>query len=193
MKFKVFICLLIAFFVFNIFSNNNQPIQENYPSSQLTTKEDTLEEETIIEVEYEIEAEVEPEPIIEPEPEADPEPIVQPTPTPPQSTMPGLTSVRVTRVIDGDTIEVIYNGNTERVRLIGINTPERGQAGFNEATNHLEHLISQSNFQVYMRAQGNNRDNFNRLRRCVYNLNRSINHAMVNSGHARSATNFGTC
>lgn len=28
------------------------------------------------------------------------------------------------RVIDGDTLELRVNGNTERVRLIGINTPE---------------------------------------------------------------------
>jgi len=32
--------------------------------------------------------------------------------------------VKVTRVIDGDTIDVLLNGKTERVRFIGINTPE---------------------------------------------------------------------
>lgn len=32
--------------------------------------------------------------------------------------------VTVTRVIDGDTIEVKMSGGTYKVRLIGINTPE---------------------------------------------------------------------
>lgn len=36
-----------------------------------------------------------------------------------------LTRVRVTRVVDGDTVEVEYpSGQTEKVRLIGIDTPE---------------------------------------------------------------------
>ena len=35
-----------------------------------------------------------------------------------------LTPVRVTRVVDGDTIEVKTGGRRERVRLLGIDTPE---------------------------------------------------------------------
>ena len=35
-----------------------------------------------------------------------------------------LTPVRVTRVVDGDTIEVQTGGRRERVRLLGIDTPE---------------------------------------------------------------------
>jgi len=37
---------------------------------------------------------------------------------------PPLTPVRVTRVVDGDTIEVNTGGRRERVRLLGIDTPE---------------------------------------------------------------------
>ena len=32
--------------------------------------------------------------------------------------------VKCTRVIDGDTIVVYYNGKLEKVRLIGVDTPE---------------------------------------------------------------------
>lgn len=32
--------------------------------------------------------------------------------------------VKVTRAVDGDTIEVTYNGKEEKVRLIGVDTPE---------------------------------------------------------------------
>jgi micrococcal nuclease len=37
---------------------------------------------------------------------------------------PGAAAVRVTRVIDGDTIEVRLDGRSEDVRLIGVDTPE---------------------------------------------------------------------
>ena len=43
---------------------------------------------------------------------------------------PPLTPVRVTRVVDGDTIEAQAGGRRERVRLLGIDTPElRGPGG----------------------------------------------------------------
>ncbi|MDO8728733.1 MAG: thermonuclease family protein [bacterium] len=52
----------------------------------------------------------------------------------PKETYPSIASVVVTsqprqsyevmRVVDGDTIDININGQTERLRLIGINTPE---------------------------------------------------------------------
>jgi micrococcal nuclease len=35
-----------------------------------------------------------------------------------------LEKIKVRRVVDGDTIEVVYQGKKEHVRLIGVNTPE---------------------------------------------------------------------
>jgi endonuclease YncB( thermonuclease family) len=34
----------------------------------------------------------------------------------------------VVRVLDGDTLEVLHNHHTERIRLSGIDCPEKGQA-----------------------------------------------------------------
>src|SRR5262245_60492734 len=59
----------------------------------------------------------------------------RPTPAPPTAPpgssgvqpprMPAnLPGAKVVKVIDGDTIDVALNGQTTRVRLIGINTPE---------------------------------------------------------------------
>jgi len=40
---------------------------------------------------------------------------------------------RVTNVVDGDTIDVSDGEDTFRIRLIGVDTPERGECYFNEA------------------------------------------------------------
>jgi micrococcal nuclease len=55
---------------------------------------------------------------------------------PPQAPAPGVFTVE--RVIDGDTVDV---GLADDVRLIGIDTPESGQCGFNEAETALETLV----------------------------------------------------
>jgi len=45
----------------------------------------------------------------------------------------------VTRIVDGDTVYV--EGFSERVRLIGIDTPERDECGFTEATARIIDLV----------------------------------------------------
>ena len=40
----------------------------------------------------------------------------------------GDASGRVTRILDGDTLEVLHNQHPERIRLNGIDCPEKGQA-----------------------------------------------------------------
>ena len=67
-----------------------------------------------------------------------PTPMITPLPTATCSPAPEITSAIVSRIIDGDTIE-LQNG--ERVRLLGINTPEKGQPYYEEATNRLKELI----------------------------------------------------
>ena len=42
-------------------------------------------------------------------------------------------SGEVVRVLDGDTIEVMHQGHSERIRLFGIDCPEKGQAFGNRA------------------------------------------------------------
>jgi len=74
-----------------------------------------------------------------------------------------LTEVLVARVIDGDTFETT---DGERVRLIGVDAPERDQPGGSEATAFAhEHLYGQT---VWLEADGNDTDNFGRLRRYVW-------------------------
>src|SRR5689334_4575454 len=72
-------------------------------------------------------------------------------PTVPANTiaMPtNLPSASVVKVVDGDTIDISLNGQTSRVRMIGINTPESVDPRRNvqcfgtEASNRLKQLLS---------------------------------------------------
>lgn len=55
------------------------------------------------------------------------------------TTIPSLAaSDTVARVIDGDTVEMASGA---RVRIIGIDTPERGQCGYQEATDNLTRMV----------------------------------------------------
>lgn len=49
-----------------------------------------------------------------------------------------VAAVKVIRVIDGDTIEL---ENKQRVRLLGVDTPERGCPGFTEATENMSSMV----------------------------------------------------
>jgi endonuclease YncB( thermonuclease family) len=77
----------------------------------------------------------------------------------------GTTEARgvVTHVVDGDTIDV---GGVGRVRLIGIDTPERGECGHDEATRELERLVLDETVVLRSGAQ-EDEDRYGRLLRYV--------------------------
>jgi endonuclease YncB( thermonuclease family) len=68
----------------------------------------------------------------------------------------------VTRVIDGDTIEL---ANGEAVRFVGIDTPERGECGYAEATANMERLVLGKRVRLTMSDE--DRDRYDRLLRYV--------------------------
>lgn len=105
----------------------------------------------------------------------------------------GLTEAHVANVIDGDTF-VLSSG--ERVRLIGVDTPEVNEVGANEATAFTrERLEGQT---VWLEQDGNNTDPHGRLRRYVWlelpsdvNDENQIRTSMLNAlllenGHAQA-------
>ena len=86
--------------------------------------------------------------------------------------------VEVDRVIDGDTIVV---GN-ESVRLLGINSPERGEDYYEEAKEFLEGLILEKNVRL---EYGNPRyDKYHRLLAFIFISNTNINIELVRWGLA---------
>lgn len=71
----------------------------------------------------------------------------------------------VLRVIDGDTIDVRIGGRGERVRYFGVDTPERGEPCFDEATARNEALVGEA---VLLLPDTRQRDPFDRLLRYIF-------------------------
>jgi micrococcal nuclease len=71
----------------------------------------------------------------------------------------------VSDVVDGDTIVVERSGNEERVRIVGVNTPESGECLADRATDRLAELIEDR--PVRLVRDTSDTDEFDRLLRYV--------------------------
>jgi endonuclease YncB( thermonuclease family) len=76
-----------------------------------------------------------------------------------------LTPAEVVGVIDGDTIDVEIAGERERVRYYGVDTPERGEPCYREATARNEQLIADG---VLLLPDARDRDRSGRLLRYAF-------------------------
>jgi endonuclease YncB( thermonuclease family) len=94
----------------------------------------------------------------------------------------------VTRIIDGDTIEVNIGGNIHKVRYIGIDTPELTdeRAEFNalaqEATRYNRQLVEGKT--IRLEKDVSEADKYGRLLRYVYIENTLVNAELVRKGLA---------
>lgn len=89
----------------------------------------------------------------------------------------------VREVIDGDTI-VLASG--ERVRYIGINTPEKGQVGYEKARAFNRELVEGKEIRLEFDVQ--KRDQYGRLLAYVYVDGIFVNAKLVEQGYAQVAT-----
>lgn len=87
----------------------------------------------------------------------------------------------VSRVIDGDTIEL---SNGERVRLLGINSPEINEPFGFDAKDYLSKVIEGKN--VYLENDLNLRDDYGRLLAFVFIDGKNINVDLVRMGLAHT-------
>lgn len=71
-------------------------------------------------------------------------------------------SYLVTRVVDGDTVEL---GNKEVVRIVGIDTPEVGECGYDAASANMARLVLGK--RVRLTTSDEDRDQYGRLLRYV--------------------------
>lgn len=71
----------------------------------------------------------------------------------------------VVRVVDGDTLVVEVAGVEERVRLVGVNTPEEGECWYEQASDELAALVGD---EVGLEADVSDRDQHGRLLRHLF-------------------------
>lgn len=139
--------------------------------------------------------------------EPTPEPAASETftlPEPLEETTPAAPRIRaqraaVTKIVDGDTIDVaLYDGGTERLRFIGVDTPERGQPFYARAK---EYTASKAPIgsTVFLELDVEHRDRYGRLLTYVWlaqprtGTNREATDLMLNArlvrrGLARTLT-----
>ncbi len=90
--------------------------------------------------------------------------------------------VQVARIIDGDTLDVVSAATTIRVRLYGVDTPERGEQCFAEAIARLAALAGD---RVILLPDARSTDSFGRELRYVFTSGgESIDEALVRGGFA---------
>jgi micrococcal nuclease len=111
---------------------------------------------------------------------------------------PGTTLVDATfvRIVDGDTIIVRFGGSDERVRLIGINTPELNKPDgpvecyATEASEQTESLIDAADGRVQLERDVSETDQYGRLLRYVWLVTphgkQLLNEELVEGGYARA-------
>jgi len=101
-----------------------------------------------------------------------------------------LQPARVTHIVDGDTIDVEIDGHKERIRYYGIDTPERGDPCFSEATARNDALVDDN---VLLLPDARDRDRYGRLLRYVFDKQgRSVDSRLIAEGYAHAWTADGT-
>lgn len=111
--------------------------------------------------------------------------------------------VTVTRVVDGDTLEIKYrNGSTDTVRLLGVDTPEvhvaenpreyegvpdtdAGETCLGEAGDAASAFVSRTVGGETVRLAGDDRDRYDRLLAFVVHDGANLNYRLVADGYAR--------
>ena len=100
----------------------------------------------------------------------------------PSSSEEAFITARVARVIDGDTVEL---ASGERVRYVGLDTPEMGadpECGAQEATDFNRRLVEGK--QVKLLPGPKDTDGFGRLLRYIFVDGVFVNAELVRTGHA---------
>ncbi|UPA22900.1 thermonuclease family protein [Candidatus Peribacteria bacterium] len=100
-------------------------------------------------------------------------------------------SAKVQRVVDGDTIQVKIGTKTEKIRIIGIDTPETVdprttvQCFGKEASNKMKRLLARKAVTLVMNP-AEDRDKYQRLLRYVELKGKDIGAQLISEGYAFS-------
>ena len=106
-------------------------------------------------------------------------------------------SYRVTEFVDGDTITVDMNGRSEKIRMIGVDTPEthdprKSVECFGKAASeYTKQLIGDKPVRLEADQLSNNRDRYNRLLRHVYtHENKLVQAEIIRNGYGFAYVSF---
>lgn len=95
----------------------------------------------------------------------------------------------VTRVVDGDTIEVTQGFKRETVRFIGVDTPERGECFYADASNKLKQLVLGEEVELRLDDTQGDTDQYDRILRYVFLEDGThVGEVMIDEGFAREYT-----
>lgn len=100
----------------------------------------------------------------------------------------------VSRVVDGDTIVVTTPGSTEKVRLIGVDTPETVdprkpvQCFGKEASDFTKSLLTNKSVRLERDPTQDDRDKYGRLLRYVYLDDTLVNELIISRGYGHEYT-----
>lgn len=101
----------------------------------------------------------------------------------------------VVKVVDGDTLNIVIDGKTERIRLIGINTPEtvdprkEVECFGKEASDMAKSILSGRSVYIEGDDSQDNRDKYGRLLRYVFlSDGANFNKLMIEKGFAYEYT-----
>jgi micrococcal nuclease len=117
------------------------------------------------------------------------------TTTPAPKPTPGLAAeaalVPVVGVVDGDTLKVRVGGRTERLRVIGIDTPElaSGDCYAQQASSRMQSLVQSKKVRLVADPTQANRDRYDRLLRHVLLADgRSVAQLLIAGGFGKEYT-----
>jgi len=89
--------------------------------------------------------------------------------------------VRISRVIDGDTLEVNSSEGIEKIRLLGINTPEKDMPGYGQAKSFLLPLEGR---EISITYTNEDIDKYGRMLRYAFYNNLFLNEEILKHGFA---------
>ena len=105
-----------------------------------------------------------------------------------QPAAPAWIPVQVLSVVDGDTVRAVVQGHRVKVRLYGIDAPEKNQPGGSESTEALRRLLN--GHRITMQALA--RDRYGRTVALLSADGVSVNEAMIRNGHAWTYSKYCT-
>lgn len=107
----------------------------------------------------------------------------------PSLSAPAGSGYPVTKVVDGDTVHVNRNGQDVKVRLLRINTTERGKFGYKQGQRQLAELIG--NRPVTLEFEEERRDRYGRELAYLIADGKNLNIEMVRSGWTKFYVKYG--